>query len=170
MDGPRRAGSGNHNVRIDLVPNPDYHGKLQAPRNKGLRFEFCRHLDTAYATCCPAISMSWTLIPPSALTVYRPRYQRARAAINQTLDTCCGCRIRGEEAPVGAVGRHQPAANLPADLRRNPQSGPRFTARSLPGFDPNLPGNEVDHVRSGLGGFWAQADAISPRERLARRL
>jgi hypothetical protein len=28
-----------HNVRIDLRPNPDYHGNGM-PRNKGLRFEF----------------------------------------------------------------------------------------------------------------------------------
>jgi hypothetical protein len=28
-----------HNVRIDLRPNPDYHGN-RMPHNKGLRFEF----------------------------------------------------------------------------------------------------------------------------------
>jgi hypothetical protein len=29
-----------HNVRIDLRPNPDYHGNRMPYNNKGLRFEF----------------------------------------------------------------------------------------------------------------------------------
>lgn len=38
-----------------------------------------------------------------------------------------------------------------------------FTARSLPGFDPNLPGNEVlDYDPQRARRLWAQADAISP--------
>ncbi len=88
-DGP--AGPAwEHNVRIDLVPNPDYHGNRK-PRNKGLRFEFYANLDTAYADLLSGNLDVLDTIPPSALTVYQrdlgDHATSGPAAINQTLDT-----------------------------------------------------------------------------------
>lgn len=128
-DGP----AWEHNVRIDLRPNPDYHGNRK-PRNKGLRFEFYANLDTAYADLLSGNLDVLDTIPPSALPVYRrdlaDRVTTGPAAINQSLDTLLRLpHFGGEEgpaAPPGAVGGHQPGADLSADLRRHPQSGTRF--------------------------------------------
>src|SRR5437764_1259881 len=43
VDGPDGP-AWEHNVKIDMRPNPDYHGN-RMPRNKGLRFEFYSNLD-----------------------------------------------------------------------------------------------------------------------------
>ncbi|KAO03577.1 periplasmic dipeptide-binding lipoprotein DppA [Mycobacterium tuberculosis variant bovis B2 7505] len=211
-DGP--AGPAwEHNVRIDLVPNPDYHGNRK-PRNKGLRFEFYANLDTAYADLLSGNLDVLDTIPPSALTVYQrdlgDHATSGPAAINQTLDTplrlphfggeegrlrrlalsaainrpqiCqqifAGTRSQTLDTPLrlphfgGEEGRLRRLA-LSAAINR-PQicqqifAGTRspardFTARSLPGFDPNLPGNEVlDYDPQRARRLWAQADAISP--------
>ena len=65
-DGP----SWEHNVKIDLRPNPDYHGNRK-PHNKGLRFEFYANLDTAYADLLSGNLDVLDTIPPSALPVYK---------------------------------------------------------------------------------------------------
>ena len=122
-----------HNVQIDLVPNPDYHGNRTA-KNKGLRFVFYANLDTAYADLLAGNLDVLDTIPPSALPIYRndlgdraltgptapepdARHPAAAAALR---------RRGGPAAPAGAVGGHQPAADLRADIQRNPLPGKGF--------------------------------------------
>lgn len=168
-DGP--AGPAwEHNVRIDLVPNPDYHGNRK-PRNKGLRFEFYANLDTAYADLLSGNLDVLDTIPPSALTVYQrdlgDHATSGPAAINQTLDTPLRLpHFGGEEGRLrrlalsAAINRPQICQQIFAGTRSPARD---FTARSLPGFDPNLPGNEVlDYDPQRARRLWAQADAISP--------
>lgn len=168
-DGP--AGPAwEHNVRIDLVPNPDYHGNRK-PRNKGLRFEFYANLDTAYADLLSGNLDVLDTIPPSALTVYQrdlgDHATSGPAAINQTLDTPLRLpHFGGEEGRLrrlalsAAINRPQICQQIFAGTRSPARD---FTARSLPGFDPNLPGNEVlDYDPRRARRLWAQADAISP--------
>src|SRR5271155_1437254 len=79
-----------HNVKLDLVTNPGYHGN-RMPQNKGLRFVFYANLDTAYADLLSSNLDVLDTIPPSVLPVYRrdlgDRAVTAPAAANQTLDT-----------------------------------------------------------------------------------
>src|SRR6202044_4224278 len=79
-----------HNVKLDLVTNPGYHGN-RGPQNKGLRFVFYANLDTAYADLLSSNLDVLDTIPPSVLPVYRrdlgDRAVTAPAAANQTLDT-----------------------------------------------------------------------------------
>ncbi len=99
-------------------------------------------------TCCPAISSSDN---DSAERVdglpARPcdHATSGPAAINRTRH-CCGCHFGegGAAAPV-AVGRHQPAANRQQIFAGTRSPARDFTTWSLPGFDPNLPGNELDY-------------------------
>lgn len=165
-DGP----AWEHNVKIDLKPNPDYHGNRQ-PHNKGLRFEFYANLDTAYADLLSGNLDVLDTIPPSALPIYKrdlgANVVAGPAAINQGLDTPLRLpHFGGEEGRLrrlalsAAVNRPQICQQIFVGTRSPAKD---FTARSLPGFDPNLPGNDVldfnpDRARQ----LWAQANAISP--------
>ncbi|QBC83643.1 ABC transporter substrate-binding protein [Mycobacterium avium subsp. hominissuis] len=164
-DGP----AWEHNVRIDLRPNPDYHGNRR-PRNKGLRFEFYANLDTAYADLLSGNLDVLDTIAPSALPVYRrdlgDRVTAGPAAINQSLDTPLRLpHFGGEEGRLrrlalsAAINRAQICRQIFADTRSPARD---FTARSLPGFNPNIAGSDALHFDPDRARrLWAQADAIS---------
>ncbi|MFV0495750.1 peptide ABC transporter substrate-binding protein [Mycobacterium sp.] len=158
-----------HNVRIDLKTNPDYHGN-RTPRNKGLRFEFYANLDTAYADLLSGNLDVLDTIPSSALTVYQrdlgANFVSGPAAVNQSLDTPLRLpHFGGEEGRLRRLALSS-AVNRPQICRQifNNTRSPAldFTARSLPGFDSDIPGNSAlqfnpERARQ----LWTQADAIS---------
>lgn len=158
-----------HNVKIDLVPNPDYHGTRQ-PHNKGLRFEFYANLDTAYADLLSGNLDVLDTIPSSALTVYKRdlggNAASGPAAVNQSLDTPLRLpHFGGEEGRLrrlaisAAINRPQICQQI-FNGSRSPARD--FTARSLPGFDRHLAGSDaLDFDPARARQLWAQADAIS---------
>jgi oligopeptide transport system substrate-binding protein len=164
-DGP----AWEHNVKIDLRPNPDYHGNRR-PHNKGLRFEFYANLDTAYADLLSGNLDVLDTIPPSALPIYKrdlgDNFTSGPVAVKHSLDTPLRLpHFGGEEgrlrrlALAAAVNREQICRQIFLGTRSPSRE---FTARSLPAFEPNLPGNDVlnfdpDRARQ----LWKQADAIS---------
>lgn len=164
-DGP----AWEHNVRIDLRPNPGYRGNRR-PHNKGLRFEFYANLDTAYADLLSGNLDVLDTIPPSALPVYKrdlgDKVTSGPAAINLSLDTPLRLPHFGAEegrlrrlALSAAINRAQISRQIFVDTRSPARD---FTARSLPGFDPNIAGNEALDFNPGRARqLWAQADAIS---------
>ncbi len=174
-DGPYQLADGpdgpawEHNVRIDLRPNPAYRGNRR-PRNKGLRFEFYSNLDTAYADLLSGNLDVLDTMPPSALPIYArdlgDRVAAGPAAINQTLDTPLRLpHFGGEEGRLrrlalsAAINRPQICRQIFAGTRSPARD---FTARSLPGFDPNLPGNDaLDFDPDRARELWAQADRMS---------
>ncbi|CAM4109222.1 Stage 0 sporulation protein KA [Mycobacterium basiliense] len=174
-NGPYRLDNGpdgpawEHNVKIDLVPNPEYHGNRK-PHNKGLRFEFYANLDTAYADLLSGNLDVLDTIPSSALTIYRrdlgDNATSGPAAVNQALDTPLRLRhFGGEEGRLRRLALSA-AINRPQICRQifNGTRSPArdFTARSLPGFDANLPGNSaLDFNPDRAKRLWAQADAMS---------
>ena len=145
-DGP----AWEHNVKIDLKPNPDYHGNRK-PHNKGLRFEFYANLDTAYADLLSGNLDVLDTIPSSSLTIYRRDLGGNAAsgpvAVSQSLDTPLRLpHFGGEEGRLrrlalsAAINRPQICQQI-FNGTRSPARD--FTARSLPGFDPNIPGNDA---------------------------
>ncbi len=158
-----------HNVKLDLVPNPGYHG-IRIPQNKGLRFVFYANLETAYADLLSSNLDVLDTIPSSLLSVYRrdlgDRYVGAPAAVNQTLDTPLRLpHFGGEEGRLrrlalsAAINRAQICRQIYAGARAPARD---FTASSLPGFDPHIEGNDAlnfdpDRARR----LWSQADAIA---------
>ncbi|AFC51924.1 peptide ABC transporter substrate-binding protein [Mycobacterium paraintracellulare] len=164
-DGP----AWEHNVRIDLRPNPGYRGNRR-PHNKGLRFEFYANLDTAYADLLSGNLDVLDTIPPSALPVYKrdlgDKVTSGPAAINLSLDTPLRLpHFGGEEGRLrrlalsAAINRAQISRQIFVDTRSPARD---FTARSLPGFDPNIAGNDALDFNPGRARqLWAQADAIS---------
>jgi oligopeptide transport system substrate-binding protein len=158
-----------HNVKLDLVPNPGYHG-IRIPQNKGLRFVFYANLETAYADLLSSNLDVLDTIPSSLLSVYRrdlgDRYVGAPAAVNQTLDTPLRLpHFGGEEGRLrrlalsAAINRAQICRQIYAGARAPARD---FTASSLPGFDPHIEGNDAlnfdpDRARR----LWSQADVIA---------
>ncbi|VBA59639.1 Oligopeptide-binding protein OppA [Mycobacterium attenuatum] len=172
-NGPYKLADGDsweHNVRIDLVANPDYHGNRQ-PRNKGVRFEFYANLDTAYSDLLSGNLDVLDTIPSTALTIYRrdlgDHATSGPVAVNQSLDTPLRLpHFGGEEGRLrrlalsAAINRRQICQQI-FNGTRSPARD--FTARSLPGFDPNIPGSDaLDFNPQRARQLWAQADAISP--------
>jgi oligopeptide transport system substrate-binding protein len=171
-NGPYKLADGDswqHNVKLDLVPNPVYHGN-RVPQNKGLRFVFYAKLDTAYADLLSSNLDVLDSIPASLLPVYRndlgDRAVKAPAAINQTLNTPLRLpHFGGEEGRLRRLALSA-AINRP-QICRQIFSGARapardFTASSLPGYDPGIDGNDAlnfnpDRARR----LWSQADVIS---------
>ncbi|BBZ31400.1 peptide ABC transporter substrate-binding protein [Mycolicibacterium confluentis] len=159
-----------HNVRIDLVPNPDYRGN-RVPANKGLRFVFYANLDTAYADLQAGNLDVLDTIPSSALPTYRDdlgdRAISGPTAQNQTLDIPLRLpQFGGEEgrlrrlAVSAAINRRQICDQIFHGARSPARD---FTASSLPGFNPNLPGADaLDYNPRRAKQLWAQADAIAP--------
>ncbi|MGN6338424.1 peptide ABC transporter substrate-binding protein [Mycobacterium sp.] len=165
-DGP----AWEHNVRIDLRPNPDYRGNRR-PRNKGLRFEFYGNLDTAYADLLSGNLDVLDTIPSSALTIYQRDLGGNAAsgpvAVSQSLDTPLRLpHFGGEEGRLRRLALSA-AINRPQicqQIFNNTRSPARdFTASSLPGFDPNIPGSDaLEFNPERARQLWAQANAISP--------
>lgn len=165
-DGP----AWEHNVRIDLRPNPDYHGNRK-PHNNGLRFEFYSNLDTAYADLLSGNLDVLDTIPSSALTIYQRdlggNAARGPVAVSQSVDTPLRLpHFGGEEGRLRRLALSA-AINRPQicqQIFNNTRSPARdFTASSLPGFDPNIPGSDaLDFNPERARQLWAQANAISP--------
>jgi len=165
-DGP----AWEHNVKLDLKPNPAYHGNRK-PHNKGLRFEFYANLDTAYADLLSGNLDVLDTIPSSALTIYQRDLGGNAAsgpvAVSQSLDTPLRLpHFGGEEGRLrrlalsAAVNRPQICQQI-FNGTRSPARD--FTASSLPGFDRNIPGNDaLDFNPERARQLWAQANAISP--------
>jgi oligopeptide transport system substrate-binding protein len=158
-----------HNVKLDLVTNPGYHGN-RIPHNKGLRFVFYANLDTAYADLLSANLDVLDTIPPSVLPVYRKdlgdRAVTAPAAVNQTLDTALRLpHFGGQEGRLrrlalsAAINRPQICQQIFSGARAAARD---FTASSLPGYDPNIDGNDALNFNPERARrLWTQADAIS---------
>ncbi len=165
-DGP----AWEHNVKIDLRPNPGYHGN-RIPHNKGLRFEFYANLDTAYSDLLSGNLDVLDTIPPSALPIYKRELggnaTSGPAGINQSLDTPLRLpHFGGEEGRLrrlalsAAINRPQICQQIFVGTRTPARD---FTARSLPGFDPNIPGSDaLDFDPDRARRLWSQANALSP--------
>jgi oligopeptide transport system substrate-binding protein len=165
-----RTGAWEHNVKIDLVPNPDYKGG-RPPKNKGLRFVMYQSFDTAYSDLQAGNLDSLDTIPDSALTSYKrdlgDRAILAPTAQNQHIGVQANVpHFGGEEGLLRrraismAINRQQIC-----DTIFNGTKTPAldFTASTLPGFNGNLPGSEVlKYNPEEAKKVWAQADAISP--------
>jgi oligopeptide transport system substrate-binding protein len=157
-------------VKIDLVPNPDYKGN-RVPKNKGLRFRVYAQLDAAYSDLLAGNLDVLDTIPPSALPVYRKdlgeRAISGPTAQNTTLDTPLRLpHFGGEEGRLrrlaisAAINREQICRQIFSDTRSPARE---FTARTLPGYDANIPGSDaLNYDPQRAKQLWAQADAISP--------
>ncbi len=165
-----RTGAWEHNVKIDLVPNPDYRGARPA-KNKGLRLVMYQSMDTAYADLQAGHLDALDTIPNSALSSFhsdlgdraitKPTAQNQQLGVQPTLAHFGGQEgVLRRKAMSMAVNRQQICDNIFHGARIPSRD---FTASTLPGFDANLPGaDELKFNPDAAKKLWAQADAISP--------
>ncbi|GAA5086138.1 peptide ABC transporter substrate-binding protein [Nocardia iowensis] len=159
-----------HNVQIDLVPNPDYRGKRPA-KNKGLRFVMYATYDTAYADLLAGNLDLLDTIPDNALTSFKndlgdraiqkktARYEHI--GFQPTVPHFGGAEgVLRRKAISLAINRPQIAETIWHGTKAPARD---FTSASLPGYQDNLPGVELltynpDEARK----LWEQANAIAP--------
>ncbi|RJO78481.1 ABC transporter substrate-binding protein [Nocardia panacis] len=165
-----RTGAWEHNVKVELTPNPDYKGARPA-KNKGLRLVMYQSYDTAYADLQAGNLDVLDTIPDSALSTYqqdlgdrairKPTAQNQHVGLQPTL-----AHFGGEEGVLRrkaislSVNRDQICDKIFHGSRVPSRD---FTASTLPGFDPKLPGSDLlTYNPAEAKRLWAQADAISP--------
>ncbi|WP_069165591.1 peptide ABC transporter substrate-binding protein [Nocardia altamirensis] len=163
-------GAWQHNVQIDLVPNPEYKGGRPA-KNKGLRFVMYQSFDTAYQDLLAGNLDSLDTIPDSALASYekdlgdraitKPTAQNQKVGIQQNVPHFAGEEgLLRRKAISMAINREQICQNIFHGSRVPAKD---FTASTLPGFNGNLPGSEVlKYNPEEAKKLWAQANVISP--------
>ena len=164
--GPR---AWQHNVKLDLVPNPAYHG-VRPPKNKGLSLVYYSNPTAGYADLVANNLDFDYLLPNDVLGVYRrdlggrtiqrPTAYSEKLGIPEYLP-----HFSGEEgklrrrAIAKAIDRAQIAKVI---FRGTVQPSTDFTASVLPGHSAAIPG--VDGIAfdpEGAKALWARADAIS---------
>ncbi|MGW4841600.1 peptide ABC transporter substrate-binding protein [Nocardia brasiliensis] len=165
-----RTGAWEHNVKVDLVANPDYKGARPA-KNKGIRFVMYQSFDTAYADLIAGNLDTLDTIPDSALASYKQdlgdRAITKPTAQNQHVSSQSNIpHLSGEEGVLRrkalsmAINREQICENIFHGTRVPSRD---FTAITLPGFNGDLPGSEfLKFNPTEAKKLWAQADAISP--------
>ena len=169
-NGPYKLQSWQHNVQATLVPNDQYPGTNKA-ENKGLVFKFYLDFDSAYSDLQSGNLDFLDTIPVSALRTYKqdlgdraitkPTAQNQTVAIPETLQHFSGQEgVLRRQAISLAIDRKQITDNIFAGSR-NPARD--FTARTLPGFNGNLPNeSNLDYNPTKAVQLWNQANAISP--------
>ncbi|WP_228790212.1 peptide ABC transporter substrate-binding protein [Nocardia puris] len=169
-NGPYKFSTWENNVKIDLVPNPDYPGGRPA-KNKGLRFVMYQSFDTAYADLQSGNLDALDTVPASALAVYKqdlgdraitkPTAQNQHIGIQTNVPHFAGEEgLLRRRAISMAINREQISDKIFHGTRIPARD---FTASTLPGFEGNLPGSEVLQFNpEEAKRLWAQADAISP--------
>ncbi|GAA5086431.1 peptide ABC transporter substrate-binding protein [Nocardia iowensis] len=165
-----RTGAWEHNVKIDMVPNPEYKGGRPA-KNKGLRFVMYQSFETAYADLQAGNLDALDVVPESAIASFEQdlgdRAIKKAIAYKQALGIQTNvAHFSGEEGVLRrkaismAINREQICQNIFHGTRIPSLD---FTARTLPGYRDDLPGNELlKYNPAEAKKLWAQADAISP--------
>ncbi|MFI5779240.1 ABC transporter substrate-binding protein [Nocardia sp. NPDC051570] len=169
-NGPYKFEQWQHNVAIDVKPNPDYHGGRPA-KNDGLRFVMYQSFDTAYADLQAGNLDALDTIPDTALTSYRkdlgdraitkPTAQDDLIGIQNNVPHFAGAEgVLRRKALSMAINREQICDNIFHGTRIPARD---FTAATLPGFDPNVPGSEaLKYNPEEAKRLWAQANSLSP--------
>jgi oligopeptide transport system substrate-binding protein len=172
-DGPYKFASATawqHNVKLDLVPNPDYTGGRKA-QNGGVSFVFYQSQDSAYNDLLAGNLDVLDAVPDSALgnytTALGDRAVNQPAAIFQSFTIPQNLpHFTGAE---GALRRAAISQSIDRALitdkifskTRTPASD--FTSPVINGWSDKIPGSDVlkfDATKA--KDLWAQADAISP--------
>ena len=171
-DGPymlKGTGAWQHNVKIDLVPNPNYTGPRKV-MNGGLTLSFYQSEEAAYNDLLAGSLDVLDAVPPSALGTFQK--DLGSRAVNQPAAIFQSFTIPEKLAhfggPEGQLRREaiSYAIDRPTITKaifqgtRTPAKD--FTSPTIAGFSGSIPGNEVltynpDKAKQ----LWAQADAMS---------
>jgi len=174
-------GAWEHNVKIELVVNPDYNGGRK-PVNGGLSIVFYATQDAAYAALQGGDLDILDAIPESALKTYQSdlgdRAINVPSAIFQSITIPSDTKnftkpdvykhFQGDEgklrrAAISHAIDRDTITDVIFDGTRTPAHD--FTSPVIDGYSESVPGSDVLEYDEALAkDLWAQADAISPWE------
>lgn len=160
-----------HNVQIDLVPNPDYNGPHKA-KNGGLTFKFYNSLDAAYSDLQANNLDVLDTVPPSAFKTYKQdlgdRAINVPSGVAQDFQVPYYLPGFGNDKE-GQLRRQAISLAIDrAQITKTIFSGTRtpatdFSAPNIPGYSAKIPGNEVlKYDPAKAKQLWAEANAIKP--------
>jgi oligopeptide transport system substrate-binding protein len=163
-------GAWKHDVQIDLVVNPDYHGG-RVPQNAGLTFTFYSSQDSAYADLLADHVDVIDGIPDSALATYQTdlgtRAVNQPAAIFQSftipeaLDHFSGDEGKLRRQALSMAINRPEITKVIFEDTRTPASD--FTSPVIAGWSNSLTGADVlAYNPTKAKELWAEADKISP--------
>ncbi|WP_312714879.1 peptide ABC transporter substrate-binding protein [Corynebacterium flavescens] len=168
-NGPYKLAEWNHNQDATIVPNEEYKGDRK-PANDGIRFVFYAGQDAAYADLLAGNLDVLETVPDAAFDVYEA--DLGDRAINQPYAGFQSFTIGenlehfgGEEGKLRrqaishAINREEITGTIFKNTR-TPATD--FTSPVLPGFSPNIEGNDVvKYDPEKAKELWAQADEIN---------
>ncbi|WP_072802923.1 peptide ABC transporter substrate-binding protein [Rhodococcoides yunnanense] len=163
-------GAWQHNVRIDLITNPDYDGNRK-PANGGVSFILYSNLDTAYTDLLSNNVDVLDNVPSSAVTTFET--DLPGRTVNQPSASIETFTIPGRLAHFGgeegvlrrqaiskAINRDQITEQI-FNKTRTPAKD--FTSPAIEGWTGDLSDvANVEYDPEGAKALWAQADAIAP--------
>jgi len=163
-------GAWQHDVRVDMVPNPEYTGG-RTPQNGGVSVVFYTQEDAAYADLLSGSLDIIENVPNSSITTFEDELEgrsvNQPAAIQQTLSVPEYLPEWGGEAGhlrraaiSHAIDREQITETI-FNGTRTPAKD--FTSPVIDGWSDQVPGNEVlDFDPERAKELWAEAEAIEP--------
>ena len=170
MDG---KGAWEHDVQIRLVPNENYDG-VRKPQNGGITLKFFTNPDTAYTAVQAGELDVLDAVPPSALPTFQDDDSVQAIASPGSVfgsitipERLAGFGMNDEgrlrrQAISKAINREEITTNIFDDTRTPAVD---FSAPVMPGFDEDIPGNEVlEFDAAEAKDLWAQAEDIAPYE------
>lgn len=170
-NGPYRLKQWRHNLQLDLTADATYPGPNKA-KNKGISFVIYASTDTAYTDLLAGNLDVINPLPTSALRTYKKELgKRAlrRETAQQTWITIPTFLPHFAAGPEGTLRRQaiSMALNRPQIIKTifvgNSTPAREFTAPTLPGFNPDVPGSEVlDYNPERAVELWNQANQIAP--------
>lgn len=163
-------GAWEHDVKIELVTNPDYAG-VRAPANDGLSIVFFASQDGAYAAVQGGDLDVLDAVPDSAFATYKDDFPDSNvndpAAIFQAfnmpyyLEHWSGEEGKLRRAAVSMAIDRAEITDVIFQGTRTPATD--FTSPVIDGYSDSLEGSEVlDYNPEEAVAKWAEADAISP--------
>lgn len=166
-----KEGSWQHDVQIELVPNPDYKGDRKA-KNGGVTIKFYAQQDAAYNDLLSGNLDVLDAVPDSAFGTFQDdlgdRAVNQPAAIFQSFAIPEKGHWAGEEGKLRrqaishAIDRAEITKTI-FDDTRTPASD--FTSPVIDGFSESVKGNDVlEFDKAKAQELWAQADEISKFE------
>jgi oligopeptide transport system substrate-binding protein len=159
-----------HNVQIDLVPNPDYNGPRK-PKNGGLTLKFYETSEAAYNDLLAGSLDILEQVPTSALTTYQSdlgdRSFNQPSAVFQSFTIPQNLpHFSGEEGSLRrqAISMAIDRPTITKTIFQNTRTPAKdFTSPTIAGYSDKIQGNEVlKFDASKAKDLWKKADAISP--------
>lgn len=163
-------GAWQHNVRIDLITNPDYDGNRK-PANGGVSFILYSNLDTAYTDLLSNNVDVLDNVPSSAVTTFETdlpgrTVNQPSASIETFTIPSRLAHFGGEE---GVLRRQAISKSINRDqiteqiFNKTRTPAKDYTSPAIEGWTGDLSDvSNVEYDPDGAKALWAQADAIAP--------